>query len=134
MTDFGIGGKRRISERIYKGRDNIHECGTTPAAIESDMAPSDVMRTFLGKKRWIETRAHTRARTSTVLRYRIRLAATGKRYRVVDKELWATLGYHFARVVDRVERNLLAAAREHDASERVCSGDVSHDPCGKCMG
>lgn len=52
-TNFGIGEKRRIPERIQKGRDNIHGCGTTLAAIESNMAPSNIMRTSIEKRRWM---------------------------------------------------------------------------------
>ena len=40
----------------------------------------------------------------------------GEGCRVADKELWATSGYDFAGVVDKVERSVLAAAREHDDS------------------
>ena len=58
----------------------------------------------------------------------------GEGCRVVDKNFCETPGYDFAGVVDRVERSLLAAAREHHDSAQACSGDLVHTPRGKRVG
>lgn len=58
----------------------------------------------------------------------------GEGCRVADKAFCAISGYEFAGLVDRVERSLLAAAREHHDSAQVCSGDVAHNPQGKRVG